>query len=103
MTKRTKEEWLSMIEQWRSSGKTIMEWCREHQIPKNSFLYWMPKKQKVIEPVTLAKQSFVELKHDLPIEVPIEVRFQEFNILLSKNFDRDTLIKCLKALRESRC
>ena len=103
MTKRTKEEWLSMIEQWRSSGKTIMEWCREHQIPKNSFLYWVHRKKKVTNPVTLAKESFVELKHDLPIETPIEVKFQECNIILFKNFDTDTFIKCLKALRESRC
>ena len=60
----------------------------------------MPK--KVIEPVNLEKQSFVELKDDLPIEARIEVKFHEFNILLSKNFDEDTWINCLKALRESR-
>lgn len=36
---RTDEEWLSLIQECRSSGLTDKQWCEEHQICPSNFYY----------------------------------------------------------------
>lgn len=103
MQKRTREEWLDLVAQWRNSGKSRAAWCREHQIPKNTLTYWIQGNKAVNSHLPLTKKSFVELKNSKDSETQIELKFQEFKIILSKNFDADTLLKCVMVLRKSKC
>ena len=63
MQKRTREERLDLVAQWRNSGKSRAVWCREHQIPKNTRTYWIQGNKAVNPHLPLTKESFVELKN----------------------------------------
>lgn len=111
MEKRTKEEWLNLVGQWKNSGKRMTEWCREHQIPKTSFRYWLPKKKKSNAQTLLTSQSFIELTHThskpshpkASIETGVTIEYQKAHIHLTKDFDSAVLTKCLRALKEAVC
>ena len=37
------QNWVSIIQDQKSSGLTINEYCREHQISRNAYFYWLRK------------------------------------------------------------
>lgn len=55
----TTDVWVSMIQECRSSGQTVKEWCREHDISVNSYYYNLRKLRKLAltMPVSSAQQS----------------------------------------------
>lgn len=111
MEKRTKEEWLNLVKQWKNSGKRMTEWCREHQIPKTSFCYHLPKEKKSNTQTPLTSQSFIELTNPpsqpyqakASTETGVTIEYQKARIHLTKDFDSAVLTKCLKALKEVIC
>ena len=81
MIKRTRDEWNMLVEQWKASGQTMSAWCREHQIHKNTFIYWakgLPKrtsKRATKQNIGIARDDFTELKGgELKTDVLIEWR-----------------------------
>lgn len=36
-------KWMQIIQECRSSGKTIKEWCAEHDIKESAYFYWQNK------------------------------------------------------------
>jgi hypothetical protein len=77
MIKRTRNEWKALVEQWKASGKTMTAWCRECQIPKNTFIYWAKGSPKRVskKSAEIARNDFTELKGGEPkAEVLIEWR-----------------------------
>ena len=64
-TKRTAQEWFSLIEECRSSGLAVRDYCSLQGIHPSNFYYWAKRQRSVEEsgfvPVTIskpAKQSF---------------------------------------------
>ena len=37
------EQWATLIEECRSSGSTVADWCKEHNISTRSYHYWCRK------------------------------------------------------------
>ncbi len=37
------QNWVAIIRDQKSSGLTIKEYCREHQISRNAYFYWLRK------------------------------------------------------------
>lgn len=38
--------WSERIREFRSSGQTCRDWCREHQIPVSTMTYWIRRLKK---------------------------------------------------------
>jgi len=108
MIKRTRDEWKALVEQWKASGKTITAWCHEHQIHKNTFIYWIKggaaKKtadDKLSSKIELTRSNFTELSESQ--ETGICIEYQGIRIHLNKGFDVLTFKSCLSALRGIQC
>lgn len=105
MPKRFPEEqrlhWKQHVLQQQESGQSIHQWCREHNLNYDSFLYW--KKQfSPTKTVPLDRSSFRELK-DPPPAAGITLEYHTVKIHLPKNFDPTTLKECLHVLKGALC
>ena len=92
------EEWQARIDAWQQSGKTMIAWCKEHQVSEHQFWYW---KDRLLSKKESSRPSrFVELLDDSPSEGGVAIQFQDFTIQLTTKFDENTLRRCLLTLRE---
>lgn len=103
MIKRTRDEWKTLVEQWRASGKTMTAWCQEQQIHKNTFIYWIkggaPKKN-----VSIARDDFTELKNGDPtITASVFIEWRGCKIYLDHNIAPRILEKCLHIIGKYQC
>jgi hypothetical protein len=102
--RRTQEQWLRLIEEWRTSNMPATAWCHEHNIPYDSFIIWRKRLkgtgQKQSE---MQNAPFVELADHTSTLSGIEIRYRSLSVVLSKNFDPSTLIHCLQALGKVPC
>ena len=93
--------WEHHVKLWRQSGKTAAEWCREHNLGYNAFLYWKYKLEESAQEKPPHAASFVELT-DLPCESSgIELVSRDITIRLKRCFDEQTLQAALRAIARS--
>lgn len=97
ISKKEKNKWKDKIHQQKISGKSILAWCRENQIHPRSFYYWRSK----LFPKIIDRSCFTELADDKNSNIMIE--YQGVHINLDKNFNSETLKKCLIVLRGIQC
>ncbi|ODN41576.1 IS66 family insertion sequence element accessory protein TnpA [Piscirickettsia litoralis] len=87
--KRSRAEWLSLVEQWRESGQTLKEFCQSNGLKHTQFSYYasVQCKQK--------KDSlgFAEVK-TAPTGLSLRLCGQH-ELILSPDFDEHTLLKVL--------
>jgi hypothetical protein len=110
--------WGERIEAWKVSGKNIAQWCRENKVPYIRFFYWrnrLSKEQGIVLNSSKPVPQFIELTESpqilsansgittspqlLSVTSGVSLSFQEMHIHLSRDFDRDTLLKCLHTLK----
>lgn len=91
------QRWEICISTWKASGKSARQWCKEHSISPSTFQYWQDK----FSPKKLDPAAFVEIPAKQ--STGIEIRCQEFEIHVEKEFDLETLSRCLKAVRSCLC
>lgn len=91
------EHWEMLIKNWSSSSKSMRKWCLENSIPINTFRYWRDK----FSSQELDKTAFVEILEEQSIG--IEIRYQGFEIHISKEFNEQALVRCLSAMRRGLC
>lgn len=99
-----RREWEQLISQWRKSGKTVVEFCRERKLVYRQFMRW---RQRVGHAPALAGKPLTLI----PITAQIEksnglvVRLSGgVSIEIERGFDEALLIAVVQALRESpRC
>lgn len=112
MIKKTRDEWRVLVEEWKASGKTMTTWCREHQIHKNTFIYWVkggsPSKKIAISSnnhpsikTKLTRSCFTELSDRQGTGICLE--YQGVRIHIDRSFDATTLKSCLSILRGIPC
>lgn len=94
-------EWQKKIKIWQASGKNANEWCKENNIPIQTFYTWK-KRLRLQNQANLNEQIFIELKDKSNNNV-ILLEYKEFKIHLSMNFDVVQLKRCLAALKEAIC
>ena len=61
MIRRTREERDALVSQWRASGKKMVDWCREQQIPITTFCGWAYAKKAPKGHAVAARSDFTEL------------------------------------------
>ena len=96
-----KELWLKRIQDWKSSGKQIAEWCRENGVHSRSFYHWRIKLNLSPTQNSNKQTSFIELEDETSISSGISISYKGITVQLAKNFDENALNKCLKILSES--
>ena len=86
-----KQKWSEIIEQQKSSGKSVLEWCRIQNICYQSFLNWRKRLSQSEE----KNPSFIEMIEE---STWIEIHLEGAKIKITKNFDRGALLFCLRLL-----
>ena len=106
--KSVRNEWKNRLEQYRSSGKPILAWCKDQGIPYQTFYYWHKRLDitKDSEKPLAPKQEvnpFLEILDPINEQSGLIIEFKGVKIHLSKKFDPSTLTECLQVLRGIPC
>ena len=91
------EVWQQRISEWRKTGISIAEWCRENQIVYHQFIYWKGRLQPA---KTNSSSLFTELQDDTPQNSGIVIEVAQARIHLTQKFDPYELKRCIQMLRE---
>ena len=94
-----KVEWKDKINQQKSSGKSVSEWCRTNQVHPRVFYYWRAK----VFPKIIDRSCFTELTNNPNQKTDIVIECQGVRIYLEKHFDPAALKYCLAMLRGIKC
>ena len=93
--------WTCRIDEWKSSGLSQSEYCRQKELSKCQFTYWKCKLVKKADPVrfvpVLGKsvRSQIPLNNQAPIKLIIDSRYQ---IEIGDGFSPDTLLTLILSL-----
>ena len=90
-------EWSEKVRQQAASGKTAATLCKEHSIAYQSFIYWRKRLNQPSLNMPLNRSSFVELKQ-APAQSWMEISLPGVKITISKDFDKESLLRCAKLL-----
>ncbi len=85
--------WQALIHQWKSSGKSALAWCREHNVPYHHFL--RQRRQLSIKSLP----DFIELPPESSDKSGLNFTVGGIQLTLERNFDEETLLKCLRVMR----
>jgi len=94
--------WQKRIDACTESGLSAAAWCRNHQIVYSQFIYWRCRLQKN-NTLALTRDSFVELDHPSSLDSGLSIQYEGIKLSLAKNFDEQTLLRCLKTMRRVAC
>jgi hypothetical protein len=93
------QKWDDIIAQWKASGKTASDWCRENNIDYKAFIYRRSRLQvNNVKAQSIQRSSFVELPNNQSAKAGIEIQVCGLSLLLHKDFDPPTLMRCLQVL-----
>ncbi len=94
--------WQKRIDACTESGLSAAAWCRNHRIVYSQFIYWRCRLKKN-NAIALTRDSFVELDNSSSVESGLCVEYEGIKLSLEKNFDEQTLLRCLKTMRRVTC
>ena len=100
----TRREWETLIAQWRRSGKSVVNFCRERNLVYRQFMRWRQRIQgmptSTSKPLTLIPVTTpIEKRNTLVVRLPGDV-----SIEVEGGFDKALLTAVVQTLRESlRC
>ena len=86
--KKSKSEWIDLIEEWKSSGLSAQKWCKEKNIPDYQFSYW---KKKLSSP-------FIELKEEVP-KIAFRIQVGSLLIYIENSFSSTSLKQLLEVVK----
>jgi len=96
---RRRRDWKEKIENWQSSGKTITAWCKENNIPYNTFQYWRKQLGYTSRKNETIPSPFIELQEESSSRSGVQLYIKGVSLHLSNKFDESTLSRCLRVLR----
>ena len=98
----TRREWELLIAQWRKSGKSVVNFCRERDLDYRQFMRWRQRIKEIpaTKPLTLIPVTTqIEKRSSLTIRFPDGI-----GIEVEREFDEALLSAVVQALREAlRC
>jgi len=97
-TRRSREQWLELVQQWKETKMTATAWCRNQDISYESFIIWKNRLKSNFATTADSKQPFVELIDASPLHSGIEIHHRSLKLTISKKFDPETLLQCLQIL-----
>ena len=103
-----RQEWIALIEDYKSSGLTMAAWCAANQFTLHTLRYWLRKLKGTSSSVASASRAsiFVPLTvsdtgSTATAQAPIIVRIGEASIELRDGFDPRLFQNVVLALRSS--
>lgn len=91
--------WSDLIARWNASGKLASVWCREHNINYKAFIYQKARLQrKPTNSKPIQRSSFIEVLEEKPKKAGIEIQIKGLSLILHRDFDPSTLLRCLQVL-----
>jgi len=94
------KEWVKLIEEFKTSGKSQAQWCREKNLKVKAFNYQYRKYRKEDKTYT----SEVDKPHWLPVELKpvalpkLSIRVGKAVIDIEKNYDEELLQNVIRSL-----
>lgn len=99
--KHSRSEWVELVEECQKSQTSIKTWCLERSVPYKQFLYWRSRLQNTPKPPPQSPiTSFVELSDKHSSLSGIEIQCRSINLILRKDFDASSLLRCLQVLEK---
>ena len=105
-SKTLRKFWQEKLEEWETSGLSGSAWCRKNQLSYYQFNYWRNifiSKPLPSKSISVSQEDFIEIKEDTQSEEGssgIELRWNQLNISLGKQFHESTLKKLLRVMNE---
>jgi len=91
--------WEQHVRNWKSSGLTQAEYCRQHELSSKSFLYWKRKDKPMIAPVCLVEVPVQRRAPISPHPRPLRLVVGSlYGIELERDFDTQALDQLLQFL-----
>lgn len=91
--------WRVRIKEWRTSGKSKAQWCRDENLSYHQFFYWIerlyPKSEQASD------LQFTELQDREPTDPGVRLECGDVCIRLAVNFDEDALLRCLRVMQRT--
>jgi hypothetical protein len=109
MAKQTREEqnrekqrvWTSRIKEWKSSGLSQVEYCRQKELSKCQFTYWkckLDKKEAAVKFVSISGESVqtqIPRNNQAPLKLILDSKYQ---IEIGDGFSPGTLSALIRTL-----
>jgi hypothetical protein len=83
------------IQNWRSSGLSQTEYCRQNNISSKTFLYWKRKHKAANEPVCLVEVPVSPLRPSCSSPIRLIVG-THYRIEIERDFDKELLDQLLR-------
>jgi hypothetical protein len=99
--RRSRESWQELIQQWEASQMTAKAWCLQNEVAYDSFIIWRKRLRDALQgTATSPKIPVVELVDASATLSGIEMRINGLRLILCKDFDPSTLLRCLQVLEK---
>lgn len=87
--------WLEKVDEYKSSGKSMLGWCKEKEINVSTFDYWVKKVNKTREKTPKIKKESSENKNNLQITTieQDEVKFNDEQVEIKNSNSNKEQIK----------
>lgn len=96
-----REVWRQRLHHWKESGKSLSNWCSLEGIPYHQGIYWKSRlfPEDCNTTQCADQKKFVELCDEESPHSGVSIESAGVCINLNKNFDVETLRRCLSAMR----
>jgi hypothetical protein len=93
-----RQQWQKKIADWKQSGLSGVQWCKENNETYGRWEYW--KEQVLQKPKQTASIEFKEIKAESsnPIETGLELQVGKVTVKVEQDFDESTLSRLLPIL-----
>lgn len=94
--RRTAEEWMLLVEDFKASNLNITAWCRKREVCKSSFYPYLKKSEAIADPVS-QKWGTVALPEGIE-ESLISLKMGTITLDIKNGFDKETLSDVLNVV-----
>ena len=105
----TQERWMAQVQAWRSSGKALSAWAREHGVSHYALRYWKRRAEGKTRSVGKPKRSKSQAPNFIAVRAgshtpgaPIELLVGAVRVVVPAGFEAKTLAAVLTVLQQ-RC
>jgi hypothetical protein len=103
LSEKEKQARKNLIRKWSKSGLSTAQWCREQNMSYGQFIYWkgqFSRNNQKLSPSGVMQTDFVEIADSPSHTSGVSIHFQNLSIRLDRDFDKETLRRCLEILEK---
>lgn len=96
------QKWLEIIEEWRKSGLTAAEYCRDHD--GFSYSQFMKQKTRLFPEEVRKAEEQATTWSTITMEIPsasIDVYINDCRVVVTSGFDQDLLLEVVEVLKHA--